>query len=106
MRTEIRADEDGSKTIYTYDEQDRHVRTTDYDPNGQMTLDIVYEYDLDGNESGWRVYRADGQLFKRFESRYNEQGLLEVCQYDAEGRLELRTVETFDENNKRIEWQG
>lgn len=103
MRTEVHTEEDGGKTIYTYDEQDHHIRTTDYDPNGQMTCDIVYGYDPDGNISGWHVYRANGQLFKQFTRRYNEQGLFEEYQYDAAGKLELRKVETYDENNILVE---
>ena len=103
MRREIYTEEDGSTSIYTYDEQDHHVRTTDYDANGQRTCDIVYEYDLDGNISGWRVYRAGGQLLKQFVRRYNEQGLMEQFQYDAAGKLELRKVETYDENNRLVE---
>lgn len=45
MKTEAHVREDGSKTVYRYDDQDHHVRTTDYDPNEKITCDIHYLFD-------------------------------------------------------------
>lgn len=105
MRTKTHTESDGSKTVYTYDEKDQHVSTTDYDAQERITCDIRYDFDDAGRVSGWQVYQPDGLLFKKYEMLYSESGLEEVRQYDAQGCLELRVVETYDEDGKLIRLQ-
>ena len=88
MRTEATVDKDGSNTIHQYDAQDNKLRTTHYNASGNIVWDTHYEVDASGQTRGWRVYSADGLLYKRFEREQDAQGREVLRQYGSDGTLE------------------
>jgi hypothetical protein len=90
---------DGSRTDYLYDDAQRHIRTTDYDADDNVTCKICYEYDGLDRVRGWRVYQPADTLLMRFERRYRPDGSIEDLQFDPQGELEWRFVECFDDEN-------
>jgi uncharacterized protein RhaS with RHS repeats len=88
MRTEEIVDEDGSKSVYIYDDQNNQLRTTDYDDAGNIVWDIHYDIDAFCETKGWRIYDSEGQLFKRFEREQDARGREVTRQYRSDGTLE------------------
>lgn len=95
-------DEDGTKTIYSYDANDESEGSTvfKYNENGDViehleyladgTLNTreVYEYNQDGNETATFTYNGDGSLSFRTETTYDENGnFLDYVTYDSEGNV-------------------
>jgi hypothetical protein len=99
MRQEVQIDEEGRKTIYLYDDLNRHFRTTDYDKEGKSLCDIQYQFIKDSEQvSGWKVYKPASVLFQSFEIDYNpDETEKETRQYNSDGELEMRTVNIYDE---------
>lgn len=102
MRTETNTAPDGSKTVYLFDAFDNHIRSTDFDLSGRMIWDIHYEFDAEGPVTGWKLYDLDGKLFKQFVRKYHDHGLQEDLQFDAQGTLELRSIEVYNTNGELV----
>ncbi len=102
MEVIVRRHRDGSRTEYTYDDAQRHIRTTDFDVDDGISCDIHYDYNDSSQVNGWRVYQPADVLFMRFERRYHPNGEIEEFQYSPEGDLQFRFVERFDEEKR---WQ-
>jgi len=81
--------EDGSKTIYYYDDSNLEIRVEEIDQNGKIIMTVEKDYDESGKCAGWTVSDAKGALIKRFELAYDENGVeIETRQYDNRGNLE------------------
>jgi antitoxin component YwqK of YwqJK toxin-antitoxin module len=103
MKTEVSEFDDGSRTIYTYDDDGNQLRTTDYDPEGSMTCDIHYENNESGDVTCWKVYRnGSSEVFRRFEVDYDSDGFeSEVREYGEGGALLTRETPAYDESGRR-----
>lgn len=87
------------KTTYYYDDNERHIRTTDYSDNGEMIWDIHYYYNNLNQCDSWRVLDSKGKVINRFEVDFDEVGReKEVRQFNKQNNLEMRTVNNYDEN--------
>jgi YD repeat-containing protein len=97
MRTETSEWDDGSRTIYSYDDAGNRIQTTDRDADGRVTTDIHYQHDQSGNCIGWKVYDRQGVLAHRFEVDHFASGLeSENREYDVGGNLVRREVYFYD----------
>jgi YD repeat-containing protein len=106
MRTEETVLTDGSKTVYTYNDAGLHVRTTDYDEDGNIYFDIHYEVDTLQRVIGWRVLDKNGNTLKRFEVDHDLEGLeIENRQYGGDDSLERREKYLYDDNGVLVETQ-
>lgn len=100
MRIETTTHADGSRTEYAYDDNDRHIRTTDYNEDGSPSVDIHYQFDEHGRPSGWRVLTGRGTLIRRFAIRYGGDRSQEILEYDEYDSLLTRTLESFTPGGK------
>ena len=97
MRTETHEFEDGSRSVFIYDDAGLQVRTTDYDSNGDLTFDIHYTYNESGDAIGWQVFSSTGEMIRRFEVDCDSHGLeTEDWEYDGDGRLVRRGLYFYD----------
>ncbi len=104
MKTETCNFEDGSRTTYLYDDARNQVRTTDYDPDGNITCDIHYESNELGDVIGWKVYNHQGVVIRRFEVNYYAPGLeSEHREYGEDGNLIRRELYFYDSENRKTE---
>jgi hypothetical protein len=104
MKTEIHQDEEGYRSEHIHDDAGKHVRTTDYEPTGKMTCDIRYEHNALGDVTGWKVWNAEGMVFRRFEVDYCGPGIeSETREYGPSDNLIRREVYVHDSENRRIE---
>jgi hypothetical protein len=102
MRTETHEFEDGSRSVFVYDDADRQVRTTDYDSNGALTFDIHYTYNESGDAIGWQVFNGTGEMIRRCEVDYDSNGLeTEDREYGADGRLVRRGLYFYDAEGRK-----
>jgi antitoxin component YwqK of YwqJK toxin-antitoxin module len=98
MKTEERIIDD-RKTVYTYDDQNTHIRTTDYDENGKMSCDIQYHHNDRGQCDSWRVFDSNRNLLYIFEVIFDEYDReKEITQFNNRNALEMRTVNNYDES--------
>ena len=89
MKTDTIDFADGSKTVYYYDDRDREIRVEEIDINGLIIMMVEKDYNNVGQCTGWTVNDAKGELIKRFELKYDDQGNeIETLQYDKLGNLE------------------
>ena len=89
MRTETLKQEDGSKSLYYYDEDGKEIRIEDYDPDGNIFMVIERQYDSRGICLGWLVNDGSGKLIKRFVVKFDENGTeVKTEQYGSSGELE------------------
>ena len=106
MRTEEIVLPDGYKSVLTYDDAGLQVRTTDYDAEGNICLDIHYDFDQRQRVVGWKVFDSAQNTLKRFEVDYSPEGLeTETRQYGDNGKLERRERYLYDSNNVLAEEQ-
>lgn len=76
--------EDGSYTVYEYDEDEKWLKLTQYNGDGTMLLCNLLEFDKDGDLVKDTGYREDGTLLD--VSVYNEKGYLEsITSFSTEG---------------------
>jgi hypothetical protein len=88
MRIETRKLEGGYRSDYTYDDAGLHVRTTDYDADGNLTFDIYNPHNESGDVIGWKVYGREEQITRSFEVDYYSPGLeSEIREYREDDRL-------------------
>ena len=105
MRTEEVVYDDGT-TVHTYNDAGVCVRTTDYDAEGNIEIDIQYDVDPLQQVVGWKVFDGEGKIVKRFEVDFDSLGLeTEKRQYGADGTLDRLQRFLYDENHRRIEDQ-
>lgn len=111
-------------SIYTYDEHDNPIRMADYDADGKLLTETVYdyEYDSDGNlkksketidgrlncETEYTV--SDGESIEAKYTQYNEDGsyfineydgngnVVKLIDYDAKGNVTLQTDSEYAQN--------
>lgn len=103
MKTEVSEFEDGSRTIYVYDDDGNQIRTTDYDPEGTLKHDIHYENNESGDVTGWKVYNGSGEALYRFEVDYTPSGLeSEFREYGGDDTLSGREVYEYDESGRHV----
>ena len=89
MKTDIIDFEDGSKTVYYYDDTNLEIRVEEIDQTGNIIMTVEKEYNEIGKCSGWSVSDAKGVLIKRFELGFDADGNeIETRQYDNRGNLE------------------
>jgi antitoxin component YwqK of YwqJK toxin-antitoxin module len=94
---------DNRKTIYYYDDNDLHIRTTDYDENGKISGDIQYHHNNQNECDSWRVFNSNGDLTYRFEVIFDEFGReKEIKEFDQQNILQMRTVNNYDEDDRFI----
>jgi len=90
---------DDSVSVYTYDEHDNLLQMADYDAEGTLLSEIMYEYEYDSNgnmlksretvdgfltgESEYTV--SDGESIITKYTQYNEDGSKFVNEYDSNG---------------------
>ncbi len=94
------ADGDGSKTIKTLDANHNIIRSTHYNGSGHITEYVIYEFNDAGDDIGWKAHTPDDILIHRCETSYDDQGLIEMRHYNSEDCLESTWRETYDENKK------
>lgn len=87
MRTETRVDDEGGRTVDTYDEHERLVRTTDYDALDNLLSDTQWSFDAAGACTGWEVYGDSGKLFRRFARQRDEAGRMSTHEFGPDGAL-------------------
>ncbi len=87
MRTETRVDDEGGRTVDTYDERGNLVRTTDYDALDNVLSDTRWDFDASGACTGWQVYDGSGQLFRRFVRQRDESGRMSTHEFGPGGEL-------------------
>ena len=106
MRTETHKLEDGYRSVYTYNDSGLHLRTTDYDSEGNLTFDIHYSHNESGDVSGWKVYGRDGKMIRRFEVDYYSPGLeSETREYGDDNCLISRKLSIYDSENRMLDEQ-
>lgn len=87
------------KTIYYYDDNDLHVRTTDFDENGKISCDIQYHHNQQKQCDGWHVFDSNNEIIFRYEVSYDEYGReKEFRQFNKRNALETRTINNYDES--------
>jgi len=80
IRVTMSLNEDGSRTVYKFDDVKHTATATATDADGKLREKIHYRLDDSGRFASARVFAPDGKL--RFKSRY---------QYDSAGKLEEET---------------
>jgi YD repeat-containing protein len=80
IRVTMSVNEDGSHTVYKFNDAKHTASATATDPDGKVRQKIRYQLDDAGRFATAQVLSADGKL--RFKSRYK---------YDGAGRLEEET---------------
>jgi antitoxin component YwqK of YwqJK toxin-antitoxin module len=103
MRKETVAPNDGTRTVYTYDDAGNQIRMTDYAPNGQVICDCFYQNNASGKVVAWKVFDGAGVMLRRFEVDYDAQGLEAECrEFDSGGNLLRRTLAFYDSVGHRL----
>ena len=83
---------DGTQNLYYLDENGNELRVV-----GNYGYETVYEYDAQGNRTGWVSYH-DGVPEDRYQARYDDQGRqIWGGRYNAAGELESETTFEFDD---------
>jgi YD repeat-containing protein len=80
IRVTMSVSEDGSRTVYKFNDAERTATATATGPDGKVRQKIRYQLDDAGRFATAQVFSAEGKL--RFKSRYK---------YDTAGRLEEET---------------
>lgn len=60
MRTKEVVYEDGDKTVHTFNEAGKCVRTVDFEEDGSVRFDIQYDVDQQQRTVGWKVFDGKG----------------------------------------------
>lgn len=93
----------GSSRIYTYDTNNREIRTDYYDESGHLTDYIIYEYGTDYAKENY--FNADGVMCEYAVHFYNEEGQsIRYERHDDDGALTVYATAEFDTNKKLIAW--
>jgi hypothetical protein len=104
METKTFVSDDGTRTVDIYDDSGNHIRTTDYDADGGVIWDCLYELNESGSAIGWRVFRGSGEMDRRFEVDYDSEGRQsEHREYDGNGGLIRRVLYFYDARNGAVE---
>jgi len=109
-------DLDDSISIYIYDEHDNPVRMAEYDADGKLLTETVYEYeyDSDGNikksketidgrlncETEYTV--SDGESIETKYTQYNEDGSYFINEYDSNGNV-IKMIDYDAEGNVTLQ---
>lgn len=102
-KTKTLVSEDGSSTVYTFDDAGNQIRMTDYDLDGHVTCDCSYQYNESGNVIGWQVFNGSGEMICRFEVDYDSQFLeSELREYGADRQLARRELYFYDIEGRKI----
>ncbi|VAW73672.1 hypothetical protein MNBD_GAMMA12-2551 [hydrothermal vent metagenome] len=89
MRTDTIDCEDGSKTVYYYNDSNQEIRIEDIDQFGKIFMIVERDYNELDKCCAWSVSDAKGDLIKRFELIFDDNGTeIETHQYDNSGNLE------------------
>lgn len=114
-----------SVSVYTYDGHENPIRMAEYDADGKLLTETVYEYeyDNDGNlkntkeyidgffnsESEYTVSEGESILTKftqynedgsKFYNEYDDNGnVVKMIDYDANGNVNLQTVSQYAQND-------
>jgi len=113
-----------SISVSTYDEQENIIRMAEYDADGKLLTETVYEYEydsdgnlkksketIDGRLSSETEYTvSDGESIEAKYTQYNEDGsyfineydsngnVIKMIDYDAEGNVTLQTDCEYAQN--------
>jgi hypothetical protein len=80
IRVTMSVNQDGSRTVYKFNDANRTATATATDPDGKLRERIRYKLDDAGRFESALVFAPDGKL--RFKSRYK---------YDSTGKLDEET---------------
>jgi hypothetical protein len=104
METKTFVSDDGTRSVYIYDDSGNHIRTTDYDADGRVIWDCLYQLNESGVAVGWQVFRGSGEMYCRFEVDYDSQlRQSENREYDGKDQLVRRLLYFYDDRNRTVE---
>ena len=89
-------------TLYEYDDNDRLVKSTNYNSSGQKLYDWITTYDDNGNRTSLLQYLSSGQEYLGWCYTYDENGNLTECKYRLESQEIERYIYTYDEAGQLI----
>lgn len=88
--------------LYEYDEQQRLVRDTLMDGNGNTQSSAVYGYNSAGRKTLWKTYDKNDILLAVTHYLYDENGkLIEIQLEGIDGTLEQRILVFYDDGERK-----
>lgn len=106
-RKETYYGDDGSYSIYEYDEDGNRVKSTYYLEDGTIVDYWVYEYDDNGNLAKEAYYLEDGTIVDYWVYEYDENGnRIKRTYYNTDGTIDYYSVYEYDENGNRVKGTG
>jgi hypothetical protein len=102
VRVTMAVNQDGSRTVYRFDEAAHKAVATTTEPDGKMREKIRYQLDDAGRFSTGLIFGPDGRL--RFKSRYKYGSagrLEEETQMNEKDAILHRIVYNYDQAGKR-----
>ncbi len=94
-------------TSYTYDDQDRLIRTLRKNRNGVMIQDDVFSYEDNGNLEFWKQFKSGSP--RNFTNQYaydSRNNLIEYYRTDAAGDFQAREKCTYDAQGNILTWEN
>jgi YD repeat-containing protein len=94
-------------TAYTYDDQDRLIRTLTRNRNGIMIQDDIYSYDENGNLAFWKQFKSGSPRNFTNQYTYDEKNnLVEYYRTDGAGDFQAKEKCTYDDHGNMVAWEN
>ena len=94
--------QDGSRTVYNFDNAQRTAVATTTDPDGKVRQTIRYQLDHAGRFSSGEVSGPDGRVRLKSRYKYDDGGrILEETQSQPDGTLLNKIVYSYDSSGKQ-----
>lgn len=104
---EIYYGEDGSYSIYEYDDSGHRVKSTYYLEDGTLIEYWVYEYDDNGNLVKETYYFENGTLVEYWVYEYDDSGnRVKMTYYNTDETINYYSVYEYDSNGNRVKVTG
>jgi len=102
VRVTMSMHQDGSRTVYNFDNAQRTAVATTTDPDGKVRQTIRYQLDNAGRFSVGEVSGPDGRVRLKSRYKYDDAGRIqEEAQSAANGTLLHRIVYSYDSAGKQ-----
>jgi hypothetical protein len=102
VRVTVSMHPDGSRTVYSFDNEKHTAVATTTDADGKARQTIHYELDNAGRFSSGEVFGPDGRLRLKSRYKYDDAGrILEETQSAADGTLQHKIAYSYDPSGKQ-----
>lgn len=106
VRVTVAQNQDGSRTTYRYDNENRKALATTRSMEGKVMSTIRYDVDELGRFSAGQVFDAKNQLQFKTEYKYGTSGqLLQETQLTPDGKIRHRLVYSYNEAGKQTGYE-